>query len=217
MIIIAAATTQGIGETFSTTDTWRLWLDLIEILIVTALLILRDLTNKSRPFDWLPIVFTVPFGWLILIQSAIAAGALVFLVAVQRARFGGTDAWWVALAGLSILKALPGGGGQDPNGTQLANLLEWLLQKFYGQLGLEIRKNSRQFTTDLMTIYTSAVNTFFDDAMDFIDATETAADAATDKQTVTDTFNNAADDAAKVQYLANLDSRRVPLANSGSG
>ena len=121
----------------------------------------------------------------------------------QRARFGGTDAWWVALAGLSILKTLPGGGGQNPNGTQLANLLEWLLQKFYGQLSLEIRNISRRFATDLLAIYANSPSDFLKDTLDFIDVTENAADAAADQQTVTEIFNGQANDPAKVEYLAN--------------
>src|SRR5258706_6289918 len=177
-MILAAATTQSVGEAFAATATWRLGLDVAEILIVTALLILRDLTNKNRPFDWIPIIFTVPYGWLLFIQGAIAAGALIGLVALHRAALGGTDAWWVALAGLSILKTLPGGGGQNPNGTQLASLLDWLLQKFYGQLTLQIRNNSRQFANDLTTIYTGQAGTFLKDTTDFITTTESPADAA---------------------------------------
>jgi hypothetical protein len=194
---------QSLGEAFSGTGYPRLALDLLEILLVTALLILRDLTTKNRPFDWVPIILTVPFAWLLLIQSAIASGALCALVALQRARLGGTDAWWVALAGLSILKALPGGGAQNQNGTQLANLLEWLLQKLYGQLALQIRKNSRAFANDLMTTYSKSPDDFLRDTVDFIDATESATDAATDGQSVTTTFKGLANDAAKVEYLAN--------------
>ncbi len=125
---------------------------------------------------------------------------LLILVGLGRATLNyGFDAFWVALAGLSLLKSLP--GGKDQNGQQLWSLTDWLFKRFYGSLRLDILSQSRKFATELLDIYQNQPSVFLDDVNDFIDGTEAASDSVAKKKEVAEDFNAKANDLQKVKYL----------------
>src|SRR5205809_61092 len=79
---------------------WWLALDLVVILVITGLLVLRDLSVSNRPFDWWPVICSAPLVSLVLIQSLVVAIVLIVLVGFGRATLKyGADALWVSLAG----------------------------------------------------------------------------------------------------------------------
>lgn len=202
MIATASAATQPFGETLAGDASWWIVLDVAVILVITALLILRDLSASNRPFEWARIIFSVPFFWLLIVQAFIVCIALVVLVGFGRATLRyGVDALWISLAGLSLLKSLPAGQGQDAQ--RLWSLADWLFKKFYRDLSLEIVRQSDLFRDYLLHTYANNPGDFLRHSILLISATELASDSATDQQTVTANFNAQPNEAAQVEFLAN--------------
>lgn len=205
----ALATAHPFVESIRAEWSWWVLLDAVEIGVVTVLLLLRDLSTQNRPFDWLPVIFTFPFALLTLIQGFIVSVALLVLVGLNRATLNfGADAWWIALAGLSLLKSLPG-GGQGQGGQQLWSLADWLFKKFYGDLRLEISRQSKEFRAYLLSRYNKKAAAFLADTLELVDAIDSPADAVTDKADVTTSFSSQPSDLKKVEYLATWVSPRT--------
>lgn len=192
----------GIWEFVTEKSGWFMLIDLGEIAILTALIILKDLSNQYRPFDWHAIIFTIPFALLVGIQCLIVSIALVVLVSLQRATFGGFDAWWVALAGISILKSFPiRGNSQDR--VQLSGLTDWLFKSLYTSLQLIICHESRKFADHLIKCYERKPVDFLQDTQEMIEMFESVADASIDKEAVAQRFAELAIETNQVRYLAN--------------
>lgn len=180
---------------------WSILLNGVIVAAITALMVLWELRSRYRPFPWLPILRSLPFGLLVVLQGGIAFAFLAGLAASGRAKYSSyVDAVWVSLAGISLLRTIQGAKPEESN--RLWALADWLFGHFYRQCGALITRQSELFRRYLRERYNGNPDAFWEQVVLFINWNDTKQGPA-EVAALRDLFDRTNDPVKRVDVLAN--------------